>query len=299
MLSMKDMASIMTDTANQTNQKFPFVTMPAFETIGEGVRRKAGLEALYYGPMVTLDQVGSWQEYSVKNQGWLSRSRSTAASSTYGDYNPDNYQSGSITPVIFDMVDGVPTLAVESEPPYMPIWQASPPPFNPAFINYNGYPTAKGLLGAISVAREGLFGWPEDLSDFAELVITNKDHDEIHANLVDWVKKGSNSTFDHPHSFFSEPVFEVLNNESSRIVGYIAGLVAWDRYLVKLLPEGVKGITCVLQASYQCRECNSTSWSSWWPSEETPVKHYTYLLDGNSVRPNLSVRTIYVISMVI
>ena len=283
-LSMKDMASLMTDTACQTDQKFPFVTMPAFETMGESVRRKAGLEAIYYGPLIMSEQVMEWQEYSLQNQGWLENSRHTVASSTYGAYNPGNYKNGSITPFMFNIDgDGVFSLAISSDPPYMPIWHASPPPFDPAFINFNGYPAARGILGAVAEAREGLFAWPDDLSGFAEVVITEEDHNAIHASLVDWVKDGSNSTFDHPHSFFSEPVFEELNNSSSKLVGYIAALVAWDRYLIDLLPEGVTGITCVLKASYRCKGCDPSVYSDWWDGEGLPVKEFTYLLDGNSV----------------
>lgn len=280
---MKDLSNLITDMAQQTNQNFPFVTIPAFESMGESVRRKAGLEALYFAPLVnSKEEAGEWSKYSYEHQDWLESSRSAAFTSTYGEYNPDNYQTGSITPIIFDMVDGVFDLSVKGEPPYMPIWQASPPPFNPAFINYNAYTFASGLLGAISKAREGLFGWPEDLSAFAELVITDEDHDAIHANLVDWVREGANSTFDHPHSFFSEPVFEVLNDGASTIVGFLSGLVAWDRYLVKLLPDGVSGITCVLKASFQCSGCDSSEWEWWSDSDEAPVKEFTYLLDGNS-----------------
>jgi len=284
-LSMKDLASAITGTANETGQTFPFVTVPAFETLGESVRRKAGLEAIYFGIMLqTIPEVMEWQTYSVEHQDWLVHSRNTAAKSTYGDYNPDNYQTGPITPIVFDLSEeGIPSMSMMGEPPFMPIWHASPPPFNPSFINFNGWPTAKGLIGAISNAREGLFGWPEDLSSFAELVITNEDHDAIHASLVDWVRDGANSTFDHPHSFMSEPVFRVLNDPLSDIVGYLSGLVAWDRYLINLLPEGVSGITCVLKASYQCTgSCNATDWSSWWPGSEPPVRQFTYALDGNS-----------------
>lgn len=282
---MKDLASTVTATAHETGQTFPYFTMPAFETLGESVRRKAGLEAVYYSAFLSsLEEVMAWQTYSVEHQDWLVNSRETAASSTYGAYNPHNYQDGPITPIVFDLVNGIPSLSMSGEPPYLPIWQASPPPFNPAFINFNAWHTAKGLLGAVAEAKEGLFGWPEDLSSFGELVITTEDHDAIHASLVDWVRDGAASTFDHPHTFMSEPVFEVLNDPSSKIVGYLSGLVAWDRYLIDLLPEGVKGITCVLKASFNVQNTSDPSiWSHWWNGTEAPMREFTYALDGNSV----------------
>jgi hypothetical protein len=91
-----------------------------------------------------------------------------------------------------------------------------------------------------------------------------------HTSLVDWVKDGSSSTYDHPHSLFMQPVFKTLNDESSEIVGFVNGVLPWDRYLNDLLPEGVKGITCVLKNS-----CGQS---------------FTYTLNGNEVSTQHALR---------
>jgi hypothetical protein len=287
-LSMRDLASEVTALANQTGQQFPYVTVPAWETLGESVRRKSGLEALYLMMMLeTQQELQEWQTYSMVHQDWLEQSRVTTATSSYGDYNPQNYQTGSISPVVYTLEeDGSPSLAFARDPPYTPIWHASPPPFNPAFINFDGWTTGSGIFGAVSAAREGLFAWPEDLSGFGELVVTNEDHDALHAKLVDYVRDGATSTFDHPHSMRNEPIFEIPNDRTSKIVGYISGLVPWDRYLIDLLPDGVSGITCVLKATYECNSndgCNTED-LDWWPVNEEPRLYFTYALNGNSVR---------------
>jgi len=59
------------------------------------------------------------------------------------------------------------------------------------------------------------------------------------------------------------PVFEELNKPDSNIVAYYVGVVPFDRYFAKLLPEGVNGIYCVLR--------------------NTCGQAYTYELDGNRV----------------
>lgn len=283
---MRDLASEVTALANQTGQQFPYVTVPAWETLGESVRRKAGLEALYLSMMLeTPEELQEWSTYSMTNQDWLEQSRATAATSTYGEYNPQNYQTGSISPVVYTLDEnGAPSFAFTREPPYAPIWHASPPPFNPAFINFDSWPTGVNIFGAVSAAREGLYAWPEDLSGFGELVVTVEDHDTLHANLVDYVRDGAESAFDHPHSLRNEPVFEIPNDRTSKIVGYIIGLVPWDRYLIDLLPDGVSGITCVLKAAYQCNQEDGCKLEDidWWPGNEQPQELFTYALNGNS-----------------
>jgi phage gp36-like protein len=45
------------------------------------------------------------------------------------------------------------------------------------------------------------------------------------------------------------PIFETLGDESSKLVGMLSSIIAFDNYLSDLLPDGVKGIILVLRNS--------------------------------------------------
>jgi hypothetical protein len=64
-------------------------------------------------------------------------------------------------------------------------------------------------------------------------------HDKVHGPHAD--------RNEHPHSVAAQPVYRGLEKWSEDVVGYIFSVVAWDNYLVDLLPEGVRGIIVVLR----------------------------------------------------
>jgi hypothetical protein len=73
--------------------------------------------------------------------------------------------------------------------------------------------------------------------------------------------------FEHPHSLVIRPVYEQIHDKTSRIVGLVQAIVAWDVYLVDLLASDLaipkNGFHGVLRNS-----CGQA---------------YTYSMDGHSV----------------
>lgn len=55
--------------------------------------------------------------------------------------------------------------------------------------------------------------------------------------------------YSHPHSAYIQPVYQRLNDPTSDLVGFVHGTLPWDRYFLGLLPEGVRGVYCVLKNS--------------------------------------------------
>jgi hypothetical protein len=72
------------------------------------------------------------------------------------------------------------------------------------------------------------------------------------------------SALSTPHAYLVEPVFARVGDPSALVVGYVQGLVPFDRLLQNVLPEGVRGVYVVLNNN--CAEV------------------YTYILNGNKVR---------------
>jgi hypothetical protein len=274
LVALKGMSNAITGEQNRGISKaFPFVTVPKFEILGESTRRQSGMEIVAFTPIVTEENVPAWLNYSSANQGWMDESRKVVISSGEGSLQVSDYLPGGIMPFIFEFDETSQLIPSKGPAPYFPLWQMSPPPFFPGFINYNMQQSdafLHTLYDAVEVVHEAAFTAVEDLSQLAGTGVKFEDHEAYHASLVNWVKDGSRSTYGHPHSVIMQPVFKTLNDDSSEIVGVITGVVPWDRYLIDLLPEGVKGITCVLKNSCE--------------------QSFTYALTGNEVSTQHALR---------
>ena len=158
-----------------------------------------------------------------------------------------------------------------NSPDILRIWQVSPPPVHPGLVNFN-LPTYPGLaeqLAATKMERAPIISKVVDLTlnmDIVAVAQNPADHEAYHETFVDRDKteSGEFSAYGIPHSVIIEPIFKDLYDETSEIVGFVSGIIPWDRYLTNLLPEGVRGITCVL--------------------ENTCGQAFTYELDGKRVR---------------
>jgi hypothetical protein len=142
---MARFSSVVVAEARHQNASWPMVTIPGFEIIGESVRAQTGLEIIVLCPLVTVDTVYLWQEYSVAHaREWLAESRraslaSAARAAAAGhssslvatDYVEGNPSSTilDLTTTLAQMSAGVTPgveLSVVRSPsgPYIPIWYA-------------------------------------------------------------------------------------------------------------------------------------------------------------------------------
>jgi hypothetical protein len=124
-------------------------------------------------------------------------------------------------------------------------------------------PEFLSTLEAADMGKEGVMGstFFSDLYGLTGLASKAEDHEAFHDKFM--VSSDTESAYNRPHAFFSQPVFREIYDDTSEVVGYINALVPWDIYFANLLPEGVKGIACV--ASNTCGQ------------------NFTYYLDGNKV----------------
>jgi hypothetical protein len=252
-----------------TNSEFPFVTVPTFEVLAESAREQSGIELIIFTPKVELGEVTRWNEYATANEGWYEESKQLAlasgeSASVLADFAPDR-----IPPFLYNTIlddNGNPSIMpAVSNPPFYPVWQVSPPPFSPSLIKANIGIFLDFALGfqAASESREGVLG-PTTFSDLYGLTVLSskeEDHEAFHAQFM--VSSDTTSADERPHGYFFQPIFREIYNNTSEIVGGVVAVVPWDRYFANLLPEGVKGITCV--ASNTCGQS------------------FTYFLDGNNV----------------
>lgn len=136
-------------TASAPANSWPFFTLPMFEVQGHQLRIQSGIEVFGVAPRVSQAQRAAWLNYSQTHQGWMLESREIVQASDE-TYQPTSYKNESISADFFRL-DGV------SPPvgPHFPMWQLSPPPFSPRFVNYNLNGTAwlGEMLPTLEVSR--------------------------------------------------------------------------------------------------------------------------------------------------
>jgi hypothetical protein len=283
---MKRMASAVTSAKEYQNQEWPFVSVPAFEVVGQSVRIQTGFEVLFFCPMVTLPNVEAWQTFSTENSAhWLEESRNIAITATArAEYTKSETTLlatdtfvGKATPMILDLTANVdeishgapinvtPSIQVHPDGPFFPNWMQTPAPLTSVALNVNMMSiskTAQGLLSAALATRRGVFSNVSDISSIAQTTIKFEDHERYHASLGNFVSNSTTSAFLHPHAPFLYPLFANASDNASQLVAAFVALAPIDRYLINLLPNGIRGIDAVV------RNCD---------------RNFTYRLDGNSV----------------
>ena len=276
-LGLKNLADTFTAAAmgddDREAQFFPFVRVSNFETHGEHARERSKMEAIAYAPLVTSPNKVDWETYAVQHHRWIDASRAT-----YVDHLPSSatakpvYLPGKIAPFIYKREEnGVFTEPVKdsystsrdndtdqtsttasSHQVYAPIWYLSPPPFNPAIVNFDvlSDPDYQVVLRQAIDAQTSAFSPVMNVEPFSSLQVSDADHVLYHERFTSNVTTtmGGGIGYQLPHSLYAQPVFDSRANKDT-VVGVLWGALAWDAYLANLLPQGVLGLIVVLHSS--------------------------------------------------
>ncbi|KAL7558743.1 hypothetical protein ACA910_010899 [Epithemia clementina (nom. ined.)] len=254
-LAMQSCSNIITSDAIARGAEFPFHTVENFEVIGEATRKQSGLEIFGYVPFVDATQTLAWMQYSWAHQNWVDKSRQIATAAAEGNVVNKDYLEGNISSVIYDF--GGPNLTARMVPPtaepFTPLWQISPPPFDPRTVNFNfvSYDFLNVAVNVMRQTRRGHFTRILESGEIGRLArtgVSSSDHDTYHEQFVDW-DKSKGDAFLNPHGSYVEPVFNETHNRQSEIVGYLVAFVPWDAYIANLLPDGAEGVVVVVENS--------------------------------------------------
>jgi hypothetical protein len=244
-LTMRTCSDSITAAAIAANSTFPFVTVPTFEIFGYSAIQQSGVELVIFTPKVQVDELTSWEEYAIANEGWYEESKHLSILSDR------EYAPGGIPTFVYDVSV---ELSAELTPtpiengPFYPMWQLSPPPFTPVALkaDLKTFRDFGKYLKTVDIVREGVFSQAYDTrAGLGDATLNEVDHLAFHNEFVTSEKEES-SAFERPHTFFFQPVFREAYNHTSEIVGTLDALVPVDRYFANLLPDGVDGITAVL-----------------------------------------------------
>jgi hypothetical protein len=103
---MDQMSAAISSQVLHTGESWPFVTIPGFEVIGNGVRTQGGLETVVFSPLVAREQAERWASYSEQNLcRWVNESDATMILQHGRDKNDPVYEDCQVpsVPFIFDL----------------------------------------------------------------------------------------------------------------------------------------------------------------------------------------------------
>jgi hypothetical protein len=262
--SMKALSDIFTATAIAENLTWPFVavTREPFEILGHQARLQSGVEFIMIAPFVSEAQRGDWVAFSVENGWWYDQSK-VIVEMLSDSPEPREYAPGSMAQEIIGSAGLSPVLNGTMK--HCPIWQSSPPPYIPQAVNYDLIDSVwyAPMIPALERLRTGLFSTVFDLSAGSNLAGSAEDHLAYHQAFSSSPLTGNESNA-RPHGVFNVPIFEAYQDRTSEMVGMVSSIMAWDRYMVNLVPESITGIMVVLENT-----CNQS---------------YTFMLNGTKAQ---------------
>jgi hypothetical protein len=237
-LAMKSCSNAITSDAKVVNSTFPYQTLEDFETLGNTIRKFSSSEMFGWVPLLEEEsQLSEWSQYSVGHQDWIQTSREQILDAQEGSVVTADYRDGSISPWLYQLENGTTPVAAKGPGPYGPLWQTSPPPFDPVTINLDmmSLPFVAETVEAINVTRESLLSeWPRlvEVGALAISAVKPSDHEAYHRSYVSWEgMENGKLAYNNPHLFLFEPVFAELHKTSSKMVGFVVAVLAWDVYV--------------------------------------------------------------------
>eukprot|EP00980_Cylindrotheca_fusiformis_P002073 scaffold463_cov92-Cylindrotheca_fusiformis.AAC.2 len=141
--SMSVAATSFSRAAITPNEVWPYMTLPHFPPLAAGALNIGRGLSLSLVPIIHRQHMAEWQDYSVRAQGWMTRSREFQTTHpnafiTGGSpvFEKEMNHERNISKFIFEFIDGIPT-KVEDRDFMLPIWQMGPLPTGLPWVNYD------------------------------------------------------------------------------------------------------------------------------------------------------------------
>jgi hypothetical protein len=216
-----------------------------------------------YAPIVTKES--SWIEYSQANRDWLDDSKFIFDQLEPGSDRASEPKATALADVIWSIGEDGSLAPRKGRGIFAPSFMISPPPINNGEIYENidlfSNPNYKSVTLAAVKLKDAVFSrFDEHFAAGVDGILGEEQHEGLHDTIHTVCRQ---SRLSHPHSIAAQPIYDSLSRET-KVVGYLFAVVAWDNFLVDLLPEGVDGVIAVVRNS-----CDQI---------------VTYELNGNEVR---------------
>eukprot|EP00934_Nitzschia_sp_Nitz4_P007269 Nitzschia sp. Nitz4//scaffold229_size32011//3230//7371//NITZ4_007915-RA/size32011-processed-gene-0.6-mRNA-1//1//CDS//3329542847//7259//frame0 len=271
---------------------WPFFHLPLFAMYGNDLREQGQLELVMPFVRVERDELEEWETFVAQNHeeaiieahmtqdGNLDRLVDNATST----FHKHVYR---ITPEGRRVPD-------EDRETYWPSIDCAPAPHTYGMVNWNyaSSETYGPMMDAmLEMKYEAVLSPVKSYEASIGTIFTEEEHEDMHKNLD--ILDGTSSS---PHTFWSLPIYENPTDHDSRIVAALQTTMAWDVFMRGLLPEGVKGITVVLDNS-----CNQSftfeldgprvyyvGEGDFHDTKYNYIETYQDLMEGSYIHPNFT-----------
>ncbi|CAB9499730.1 Receptor-type guanylate cyclase gcy [Seminavis robusta] len=229
----KSLANEITAYSQQSNQSWPYVDLPLFESYAKGFFEHSKAEFIGVQNLVMQDERDDFVNWTTaRYQDWVEEAHLLR----YGNTDLLNTDPARYNPFISRKGPNR-TFPPDEERPYYAVRIMQSPPmraYGPTLnLNLATIPGNQEIHDALLelkyetlVSRIRPFG-----------AVPAEEHKNFHTD----------SEADNPHSFMYTPIWREVHNPDSGIVGTLSSSVAWDASMQDLLPETVTGILSVVR----------------------------------------------------
>ena len=195
--------------------QWPYVVIPDFQVHAQNLRRQTSSIGFLLFPLIQQQERSNWTKHVLTNSDWY----------TGPQFVPDIWYFNNSRPQVYDQ---------ETPGPFLPVWLTDPLPVTP-LLNLDAFPFDIMTSGydLTLLLEEGVVG------------------DVLTGSFVDGIFPSGS---DEPQAFYYQPLYDSFDKESRKFVGQLLILLRWNVYFSDILPDGVRGISLVLENT-----CNDTA----------------------------------------
>jgi hypothetical protein len=240
---------------NQPSTSWPFVTLNDFQERAANIRDFSKNLYIRIIPVISEGDRLAWEDYSVKNTGWLDEARAFQEEKGLGFMFMSSQAAEESQDVSLDFSSGIGDkiysigpdgpLVDQGSGPYFPLWQESPH-FGRDMTNFNvayhpdyaayvkkSFETGKMTMGGLDTAMPGNIHDPDPTTSFFAL-------------LLSFAADKPVEYLGDPMSSVFVPVFDSFDT-TKRPTALIFSVFSWATYFEGLLPENTPGVVIVLE----------------------------------------------------
>lgn len=243
---MEQLAASVTSAAKMTNSSFPYITLPFYEITGGFVDGMGGILTASFSPLVKATEQEKWEEYSIRNQGWLEnsellksidQSHQDALHGTIQDHEHDRLlqqSTSTVHSVVYQWVNNV-KVRVTSSPNQMlaPLWQISPPDISSVNADLLQDKSIQELYEQMLIMKHPVLSPSIQLHNLFSFLYTPEEEP---------LKQ-------FPHAYILQPVYDNFDKSNATLVGLLVAVTTFENLLDKILPADSRGIVCVIRDS--------------------------------------------------
>ena len=258
-----------TSYALDTGVQWPFLSVPHWERRASLVQHESFLQTFGVVPFIRSQERDAWERYSSFKQSWLQESYDTQAMTledgAFIPHQPLNHRDDDVLDQVQEDKHGSDSLsssyqhtspipavihkawetnATDSEGPYAPLWQLSPPPLpgHASVINMDllSSPILKPMITSI---------YDTQYMAISRARCYDRYNNTLLSNFYEQDDDGNDAALKNPHSAIVSPIYDSFDKNERNLRAFSVGVLPWEALFSELLPKEMTGVIAVVENS--------------------------------------------------